>query len=194
DVGGRFLAAGHVELAAARRTAADEDGIVLLGPQLLQRIDLLMAELDVADAGDEAHFLVNHRLRKTKVRDLRADEAAELGILVVDHDLIAEHGEIARHREGSGTTADTGDALAVLVRRLRHALLDVAVLVVGSDALQAADRDGFLLALDQRLVLDAAAPAGRLAGAVAGAAQDPGEDVRLPIDHVGVGVAPVGDQ
>jgi hypothetical protein len=68
-----------------------------------------------------------------------------------------------------------------------HAALTVA-LVVGGDALQAADRDR----LRCRFVvfLDAAAPAGGLAGAVAGAAQDAREDVRLPVDHVGVAVAP----
>ena len=43
------------------------------------------------------------------------------------------------------------------------------VLVVGGDALQAADR--------HRLFLDAAAAARRLAGPVAGAAEDAGEDV-----------------
>ena len=154
-----------------------------------------MAELDVADAGDVAHFLVDHRLGQAEVRDLGADEAAELGILVVDHDLVAQHGEIARHGERGGAAADAGDALAVLLRRLGHRGLDaLVVLVVGGDALEAADRDRLLLALDQVLVLDAAAPAGRLTGSVAGAAQDPREDVGLPVDHVGVGVPPVGDQ
>jgi hypothetical protein len=33
DVGGGFLAAGHVEVAAARRAGADEDGVVALGQQ-----------------------------------------------------------------------------------------------------------------------------------------------------------------
>src|SRR6185312_4859552 len=70
----------------------------------------------------------------------------------------------------------------------------VVVLVVGGDALQTADRNRLLLALDQRLVLDAGAAAGRLAGTVASAAQNSREDVGLPIDHVGVGVAPVRDQ
>ena len=51
---------------------------------------------------------------------------------------------------------------------------DVA-LAVGGDALQAADRD--------RLFLHAAAPAGGLARAVAGAAENAGKDVRLPVDH-----------
>ena len=154
-----------------------------------------MAERDVADAGDVADFLVDHRLGQAEVRDLRADEAAELGILVVDHDLVAQHREVARDGERGGAAADAGDPLAVLRRRLRHLGVDVVVvLVVGGDALEAADRDRFLLALHQRLVLDAAAPAGRLAGTIAGAAEDSREDVRFPIDHVGVGISPVRDQ
>ena len=154
-----------------------------------------MAELDVADAGDVADLLVDHRLGQTEVRDLGADEAAELGILVVDHDLVAQHGEIARHGERGGAAADAGDALAVLVRRLGHRSLDaLVVLVVGGDALEAADRDRLLLALDQVLVLDAAAPAGGFTRPVAGPPQDPREDVGLPVDHVRVGVPPVGDQ
>ncbi len=68
---------------------------------------------------------------------------------------------------------------------LRQAVADV-VLVVGGDALQAADR--------HRLLLDPSAPAGRLAGAVAGAPENPRKHVRLPVDHVGVAVATRGDQ
>ena len=71
-------------------------------------------------------------------------------------------------------------------------LLDLlVVLVVRGDALQAADRDR----LGLRLVffLDAAAAARGLARTIAGAAEDSGEDVRLPVDHVGVGVTPGGD-
>ena len=71
------------------------------------------------------------------------------------------------------------------MRGLGQAARDVA-LVVGGDALEAAD--------GHRLFLDPAAAAGRLARAVAGAAQDAREDVGLPVDHVGVGVAPGGDQ
>ena len=42
--------------------------------------------------------------------------------------------------------------------------------------------------------LDAAAPAGRLAGTVAGASENSRKHVRAPIDHVGVAVAALGDQ
>jgi hypothetical protein len=54
------------------------------------------------------------------------------------------------------------------------------VLVVGRDALQTADRYGFLV--------DSPASAGRFARAVARPAQNSWEDVRVPIDHVSLGI------
>src|SRR6185437_11378512 len=60
------------------------------------------------------------------------------------------------------------------------------VLEVGGNTLQPADR--------HRRLLDAAAAAGGLAWAIAGASQDAGKHVRPPIDHVGVAVAAFGDQ
>ncbi len=49
---------------------------------------------------------------------------------------------------------------------------------VRGDALEATDGDG--------LSVDAVAPAGRLAGPVAGASEDAREDVGLAVQHVGV--------
>ena len=143
------------------------------------------AEFD-AEIEDVAAFLVDDAVGQAEFRDLRADHAAGLRIAVEHHAGVAERRQIARHRERGRPAADQRDALAVLLlRRFRQPLLDV-VFVVGGDALQAADR--------HRLVLDAHAPAGRLAGAVAGAPENAREHVRLPIDHVGVGVTPVRDQ
>ena len=115
--------------------------------------------------------------------------------VAVEHrHLIAERREIARHRQrGRARRRRTRCACrSSAAARLRQMLGDVVVLEVGGDALQAADRDR--LGLGGLRLLDAAAPAGRLARAVAGAAEDAGEDVRLPVDHVGVGVAAGRDQ
>ena len=99
---------------------------------------------------------------------------------------IAERHQIARHGQRGRTGADQRDALAVLLRRrLRQIAADIA-LVVGGDALQPADRD--------RLVLDPAAAAGRLARAVAGAPENAGKDVRFPVDRPGLAEPAVGDQ
>jgi len=54
--------------------------------------------------------------------------------------VVTERGEIARHCKRSRSAADQRDALAVFRQRLWHAVLDV-VFKVGSDALEAADRD-----------------------------------------------------
>ena len=58
-----FLAAGDVELAAARRAGADEDRVVVLGQQLLQAVDTMTAlELD-AEVEDVVGLFVDHRVR-----------------------------------------------------------------------------------------------------------------------------------
>src|SRR3954451_17776190 len=64
-------------------------------------------------------------------------------------------------------------------------MLDV-VLEVGGNTLQPADRD--------RRLLDAATAAGGLARAVTGAAEDSRKHVGLPVDHIGVAIAPFRDQ
>ncbi len=182
-----FLAAGNVELAPARRARADEDRVVALGQQRLQAVDALAeAQLD-AHVGDVAAFLVDDRFGQAEARDLGAHHAAGLGVAVEHDEVVAQRRQVARHGERGRAGADRARRAcrSSVVGDARQAVADV-VLVVGGDALQAADRD--------RLLLDPAAPAGRLARAVAGAAENAGKDVRLPIDHVGVGVAPGGDQ
>ena len=163
DIGGGFLAAGNVELAAARRAGADEDRVVVFAEQLLQAVDALTAlELD-AEIEDVVGFLVDHRIRQAEFRNLRAHHAARFRVGIEHGAVIAERREIARHGERGRTAADDRDALAVLRRRARHAVLDV-VLEVGGDALQPADRD--------RGFLDAAAAACRLAWTIAGASEN----------------------
>ena len=185
DIGGGFLAAGDVELAAARRAGADEDRVVILGEQLLQAVDAMAAlELD-AEVEDVIGLLVDHRVRQAEFWNLAPHHAARLGIGIEHGAVIAERGEVARDRKRGGTAADQRDALAVLRQRLRHAVLDV-VLEVGGDALQAADRD--------RRFLDAAAAARRLARTIAGASQNSGKHIRFPIDHIGVAITPLGNQ
>ena len=157
DIGGGLLAAGNVELAAARRAGADEDRVPALGEQFLHAADeLAEAGLD-AEIEDAVDLLVDHRFGQAEARDLRAHHAAALGVAVEHHAVIAERRQIARDGQRGRAGADQRDALAVLLRRgWRQIAADVA-LVVGRDALQPADRD--------RLLLDPAAAAGRLARA-----------------------------
>ena len=82
DVLGRFLAAGNVEVAPARRAGADEDRVPIFGKQRLHAVDALTAaELD-AEAEDVAAFLVDHAVGQAEFRNLRADHAAGFRILV----------------------------------------------------------------------------------------------------------------
>ena len=135
---------------------------------------------------DVAAFLVDHRIGQAEFRDLRAHHAAGLRVGIEHHAGVAERRQIACDRQRGRAAADQRDALAVAARRrLRQAGADV-VLVIGGDALEPADR--------HRFVLHPNAPARRLAWAVAGAPENPGKHVGLPIDHVGVAVAAFGDQ
>ena len=104
------------------------------------------------------------------------------GVAVEDDDLVAERRQVARDgQRGRARRRPGRSRLPFVAAAARGRQRGDVVLVVGGDALQPADRD--------RLLLDPAAAAGRLAGPVAGAPEDPREDVGLPVDHIGVGVA-----
>ena len=139
-----------------------------------------------AEVEDVTALLVEHALGQTKFRDLRAHHAAGLGSAVENAHLIAGQRQVAGHGQRRGAGADTGDALAVLGRRRLRQPLGEIVLEVGRNALQAADGDRFLV--------NAAAPAGRLAGTVAHAPENSREHVRPPVDHVGVRITARSDQ
>ncbi len=194
DVLGCFLAARYVEIAPARRAAAHHDRVVALGQQCGEAVDARSAtELD-AHVEDIADLLVDHRLGKAKLRDLTAYHPAGLRVAVEDCALVAERRQVARRSQRGRSGADEGDALSVLARRaLRHPVADVVALLVGGDALQAADRDRFRLDPVLALFHPTAAASG-LTGPVAGAAENAGKDVGLPVDHVGVAVTTRGDQ
>src|SRR5205085_3331405 len=78
DAGGRFLAAGNIEVAAARRAAADEDRVPIFSQQRLQAVDALTADEVDAEIEDVAAFFVDHRVGKSELWDLRAHHAARL--------------------------------------------------------------------------------------------------------------------
>src|SRR5262249_55356928 len=99
----RLPAPRDVEIAAPRRTAADEHGVVLaaaiLGKQRLEAVDSrAAAELDT-ETENIADLFVDDRLWQPELRNLAADHAARVPIRVEHDALIAERREIARHRE-----------------------------------------------------------------------------------------------
>ncbi len=177
---------GNVEIATARRAAADEDGVKVFSEQRLHAVDALAADELDAEIENVITFLVDHGFRQAEFRDLRAHHAAGFRILIEHDAFVAHRRKVARHGERGRAAADERYALAVLfLGGLRQAVADV-ILEVGGDALEPADRD--------RLFLDAAAPAGGLARPVAGASEDARKHIRFPIDHVGVAVAARRDQ
>ena len=187
NVGGGFLPAGYVEVAAARRAGAGEHRVVAFVEDGLEAPDMLAeAGLDPADADDVTDFLVDHQLGQTEARDLAPDHATAARLGVVQGDLIAEWREVARDGERGGAGADQGDPLAVAGGGRRGQSAADVVLVVGGDALEPADRD--------RLLFNATTPAGRLAGSVAGPAEDAREDIGLPVDEVGVAITAGGNK
>ena len=107
-------------------------------------------------------------------------------MLLEDSDLVAERHQIVRDGQRGRPGAYAGDALSVLLGRDdREAVVDIAA-KVGRHALQAADGDG--------CSVHAPSPAGRLARAVASAAQNSRKDVGLAVEHVGIGVPALRDQ
>src|SRR5271170_5216800 len=180
DMRGPVLAAGQIEVAPARRAAADENGVVALAQQPFQAVDPSTRDKSCAAVKYVADLLVDHLVRQSEFRDLTAHHAAGAKIGVENVDLVAERSKIAGDRERGGSGPDASNALAVAGRRrLGHQAGNIA-LVVGRDALQPADRD--------RLLLDPAAAAGGLARAIARSPQNSGKDVGLPINHIGADV------
>ncbi len=135
---------------------------------------------------DVVHFLVQHRQRQAERRYLAAHHAAAGELVVVDVDAVTQRREVAGHGERGRTSADQRNTLAVFRLGTFGMRSVISILVVGGDALEAADR--------HRLLLHPAAPTGGFAGSVAGAPENARKHVGVPVDHVGVGVALRGDQ
>ena len=190
----RLLAAGDIQVASARRAAANHYRVVALTEQCGEAVDARAAPEFDAHIKDVADLLVDHRFRKSKLRDLAADHPARLRVAIVDRALIPERGQVACRRERGGAGADECDPLAVLSKgALRQAVADV-VLLVGGDALQAANRYRFGFDVPAFALLHAPAATCRLTRPVTSAAKNSGKDIGLPVDHVGVAVTPSGDQ
>src|SRR5205823_471587 len=117
-----------------------------------------------AHLDDAVNLLVGDRFGQTEAWNLGPHHAAALGVAVEHHAVVTERQQIAGDGQGGRAGADQRDTLAVLLLGYRRQKAADVALVVGSNALQPTDRDRFLL--------DPAAPAGRLARTVAGAAEN----------------------
>src|SRR5581483_9160864 len=187
DVLAGFVAAGDLQLLAARRAGADEDRVELrlLVKHRFQAVDRRVVADVHAHAQDHVDLFVEHGARQAKHRHVGAHETARRRALLEHHQLVAERRQIVGHRQRRGPGADQRDALAVARVRLRQAIVDVAA-QVGRDALEPANRDRFLV--------DARASARGLARAIARAPENSRENVRLAIEHVRIGIASLRNQ
>src|SRR3984893_19118026 len=113
DVGGGLLAPRDLAVAPARRAAADEDRIPILRQQGFQAVDTLApAKLD-AEIEDVVAFLIDDGFRQSEPRDLRADHAARLGILIEDDTMIAERRKVTGDCQRCRPAAEQRNTLAV---------------------------------------------------------------------------------
>src|SRR5271166_2362099 len=113
DIGGGLLAPGDVEVAPPRRAAADEDRIPVFRQQGFQAVDSLAPAKLHSEVEDVITLLIDDGLGQSESRDLRADHAAGLGILIENDAVIAKRREVARDRQRCGPAADERNALAV---------------------------------------------------------------------------------
>jgi len=184
-----LLAAREVfQVATAGRARTDKNGVIVLLKQALQAVNIGIKTGDGPHPQDVTHLFVQHFLRQPERGNLAAHKTATGFLGIKNVQFITEGGKVAGHGQGSRTGTNQGNALAVLFGwfggdALGNVVLD---LVVGGNTLEAAD--GY------RLFFHPATAAGGLTGAVTGTAENAREDVGFPVDHVGIVIAPLGDQ
>ena len=97
DVFTDLLATRQLQVAAARRAAANKHRVISLGQQALHRLNALAAFELHPQVQDVAGFLIDHRLGQAKARDLRAYETARLGFAIKHRDFITQRRQISSH-------------------------------------------------------------------------------------------------
>ena len=184
----RLFQAGQRQQLAPGCAGADENRVVLLVEDFLETGHLGVEEGHHTHVEDVVDFLVEHFPGQAEGGNLAAHHAAAGILVVIDVDAVAQGHQVAGDRQRCRTGTDQGDALAVLLLgNLRQTGANIG-LVVRGDPLETADGHRLLV------LGEASAATGRLTGTVAGAAQNPGEYVGFPVDHVGVVVAARGNQ
>ena len=163
----RVVAAGNLQLLAARRAAADEHRVEALARAARACSRPASCSGCRRPCPGWVDLVIEHLGRQAERRDVGAHQAAGLVVLLEDHHLVAERQQVVGDGQRRRARADARDALAVFLCAgfCGSERADVAAMV-RRDALQAADGD--------RLAVEASAPAGRLARPVAGRPRMPG--------------------
>ena len=114
----RVVAAGDVEILAARRAAADEDSVEALAEQLLHAVDRrVVADIDAHVENRRRSPRRSTLLGQAERGNVGAHQPARLVQLFENRDFVAERQQIVGDRERRRTGADAGDALAVFSAR-----------------------------------------------------------------------------
>ena len=135
---------------------------------------------------DDFHLLFEHFDRQPESGYLRAHEAAAGRFFLEQMHFVAERQKIPRDGQRRGAGPEQRDAFAILFLRYPGQVGADITLVVRGNPLQAADRYRFLFRSDST--------ACGFTGPVAGATENAGEHVGIPVEHVGFGVAFLGDE
>ncbi len=99
DVARCFVAAGNIEVAPARRAAADKDCVVAFAHQPLEAVDAPFGDELAAGRQSVADLLVDHFVGQSKFWNLAAHHAAGARVGIEHDDLVADRGQIARDRQ-----------------------------------------------------------------------------------------------
>ena len=139
-----------------------------------------------AHVEDEIHFLVEHCFGQAETWNLAAHHAAAGDLFVEEVDFVTLRGEVTGNGQGGWATPDQGNFFAIFDQwNFWQPGLHIAF-IIGSYPFEAANGHGFFI--------NPATAARGFTRPVAGTSQYTRKNVRLPIDHVGFGVAFRRDQ
>ena len=175
------LQAGQVESLATGCPGADEHRIVILVQYRPEAVDFDIEGGIHPHLQDVVHLFVEHLYRQSEGGYLAAHHAAARKLVVVDIDDVTQGSQVPGDGQGGRTCPDQGDAFTVLLLGYLRQPIGNGLLVVCCNALQPADGD--------RLLFHTHPATGGLTGPVTGPAQNAREDIGVPIDHVGIGIA-----
>ena len=179
------VGAGNRDDAALLQAGGDQHRVVLADEVVDRHV---VADRGVepqvhAHADEVVDLLLDDVARQPVRRHAREQRAAGVMVLLVHRDAVAEPHQVVGRGQTARPAADDRDGLLARLRQRLHALLaNLGVALVG-DAVQRTDRD--------RLVV-VVALARRLARVVADAAENPGHDVAVAHELVGLGDTVLG--
>src|SRR5210317_898788 len=163
------IAAGNYQILALGRSAANENSVVSLIEQRTHAVDPgIEAQFDI-HVEYVADLLVEDFGRQAKCGDIRAHQPAGLVQRLINDTLVTERSEIVGNGQGCGSGSDQRNPFAVELRWSFGQQRGYIVTMIRGDSFETTDRN--------RLFLDPASPAGRLAGSIT----DPTENAR---EHV----------